>query len=122
MNKKKEVPAEMIAQVAELNGWIQAPHGVIVQPYWHEGDMGEYWKFRIVHNTTGEVVVESLNPEHAEGHTYLMFMQALNKQYQKGFVNGLASAAKKVYESVCDRLGIRSESFQVKGLNHESSE
>ena len=100
------VPIEIQAKADEINDWITSPHGARVVAYWSEGEMGDEWKFKIVNSTTNELIVEHLFPGTADGHTYSMFMVAIDKQKKKSYSLGLARAAAEAYRMFCERLGI----------------
>ncbi len=111
MKVTPQVPRQLLAKVADINSWIATPHKAYVEAYWHEGEMGDEWKFRLMNNKH-EVIVQSLCAATADGHTYAMFLIGMEKQNQISFAEGLKSAAATVYENVCKGLGIRPEPIQ----------
>lgn len=106
---KKKPPLELVQKVDEINTWLTTPLHVVVEPYWAESsEFGDEWKLRIVATKTDRTLINGLCAATADGHTYYMFVTAMEKEWNTGHTVGMQEAAGKMYMDMCKNLGVKS--------------
>jgi hypothetical protein len=101
MQTENQPPSGHVALCNRLNQeWLSATRAR-VEPWFSEDS--HTWKIRMTVRGM-PVEVTHLQAEHAEGHTYYLFAQALDLAYQRGQAAGVRRARAQLVDKICEWL------------------
>jgi len=89
---KLNPPQVLGDQCNEFNRDYLNKRGFHVFPYFADDEFEGEWKYKIRDTETGRIVVNHLQPSHADWHTYMLFAEAIRESMKIAEVQGKLKA------------------------------
>lgn len=99
----KTVPEHLLEKIAKMEKEYKiSDYGFKVEAYYLSSDFNEDWRFRIVDSITNKEIVDCLQPDLADGHTYRLMLSGMKYCHHNGVKQGKEEALKRINKHLGD--------------------